>query len=233
MSSIVHSVDTDTARLAAAIGARIRVARRTRDWTLDRLAESAKLSRRMLSDVERGTVNPSIGTLLRVSDALGVPLSELVDAPDRDPLAVVRRGSETVLWRGASGGRGALLGSARSDLGLELWDWSLAAGDEKRSDPHRAGTREVLTVLDGTVAVTVGERRVVLDVGDTVGIPGDEPHGYRAEHSSGARFILAVAEPNARRQDVVAAVRDAHPVAAAAGAVAAGNRYEGADRSRR
>lgn len=192
-------MDVDTAQLAKEIGVRIRAARHARAWTLDRLAESARLSHRMLGDVERGVVNPSIGTLLRVSDALGVPLSELVDSPERDPLAVVRTGSGPVLWRGAGGGRATLLGSARSSLGLELWEWTLAPGEQKGSDPHRVGTREVLTVLDGTVAVAVGDRRAVLEAGDTVGLPGDEPHSYRAESATPARFVLAVAEPDARQ----------------------------------
>ena len=38
----------------------------------------------MVVNVEQGTVNPSVGTLLRISDALGVGLPALVEM-DRPP----------------------------------------------------------------------------------------------------------------------------------------------------
>ena len=64
-----------------AIGARVRQERQSRRWTLDQLAEAAGVSRRMLVNVEQGTANPSVGTLLRLSDALGIGLPALVEPP--------------------------------------------------------------------------------------------------------------------------------------------------------
>jgi transcriptional regulator with XRE-family HTH domain len=51
---------------------------------LDQLAETAGVSRRLVVNVEQGTTNPSVGTLLRISDALGVGLPALVESPDPD-----------------------------------------------------------------------------------------------------------------------------------------------------
>ena len=39
------------------------------------------MSRRALVNVEQGAANPSVGTLLRLSDALGVGLPALVEPP--------------------------------------------------------------------------------------------------------------------------------------------------------
>ena len=60
-----------TSALAAAIGSRVRQERQSRGWTLDQLAEATSVSRRMVVNVEQGATNPSVGTLLRISDALG------------------------------------------------------------------------------------------------------------------------------------------------------------------
>ena len=65
--------------VAPAIGARVRQARQARRWTLDRLAEAAGVSRRLVIDVERGGANPSLGTLLKLGDALGIGLPALVE----------------------------------------------------------------------------------------------------------------------------------------------------------
>jgi len=67
--------------LALAIGMRVRQARQVRQWTLDQLAETAGVSRRMVVKVEQGATNPSVGTLLKLGDALGVGLPALVEPP--------------------------------------------------------------------------------------------------------------------------------------------------------
>jgi transcriptional regulator with XRE-family HTH domain len=74
--------EDDLAALAAAIGARVRLARQARRWTLDRLAETAGVSRRMLVNVEQGVANPSVGTLRKLGDALGIGLPALVEPPE-------------------------------------------------------------------------------------------------------------------------------------------------------
>ena len=48
-------------------------------WTLDQVAEAAGVSRRLVVNIEQGATNPSVGTLLRISDALGVGLPALVE----------------------------------------------------------------------------------------------------------------------------------------------------------
>src|SRR5215218_3844983 len=70
-----------TAAVAAVneqIGARVRQHRTAHGWTLDDLADRSGVSRRMLITIEHGEGNPSIATLLRISDALGVGLPVLV-----------------------------------------------------------------------------------------------------------------------------------------------------------
>ena len=56
------------------IGDRVRHERQARQWTLDQLVEVSGVSRRMLINIEQGAANPSIGILLKLSDALGVGL---------------------------------------------------------------------------------------------------------------------------------------------------------------
>src|SRR3954454_6225284 len=121
-------VDDDASKLSAAIGATVRRERQARRWTLDRLAEESGVSRRMVVNVEQGTANPSVTTLLRLSDALGIGLQQLVDVPQDKPAKVVRSGDAPALWSGEHGGRGVLLAGTTPPNVLELWDWTLAPG---------------------------------------------------------------------------------------------------------
>lgn len=188
-------MDEATAGLAAAIGVRVRGERRSRGWTLDQLAEAAGVSRRSAINVEQGVANPSVGTLLRLSDALGVGLPGLVEPPRTTSVKVTRHGEGTVLWSSEAGGCGRLVaGSGPPDV-LELWDWLLGPGDLHTSEAHTPRTTELIQVQEGTVIVQVADRSVSLVVGDAVSLPGDVAHSYTNPGTGAARFSLAVFEP--------------------------------------
>jgi transcriptional regulator with XRE-family HTH domain len=188
-------MDKSTSALAAVIGARVRQERQSRGWTLDQLAETTGVSRRMVVNVEQGAANPSVGTLLRISDALGIGLPELVDAPRPKPVTVIRSGDGAALWTSSSGGRGVLVAGTGSPDVVELWDWTLASGDRHASEAHASGTKELLQVREGSVTVVVAGEIFVLHAGDAVSFPGDVEHSYSNPGSDPARFSLAVFEP--------------------------------------
>lgn len=188
-------MDVTTSALASAIGARIKQERQARRWTLDHLSETAGVSRRMLVNVEQGAANPSVGTLLRISDALGIGLPALVEPPEPKTVKVVRHGEGAALWTGESGGRGVLVAGSEPPDVLELWDWTMAPGDRHVSDAHKTGTQELLQVQQGTITLEVADQAVTLEAGDAVSFPGDLQHSYSNVRDEPARFSLAVFEP--------------------------------------
>jgi len=188
-------VDSTTVELAGVIGARVRVERQARRWTLDQLAEVAGVSRRMVVNVEQGAVNPSVGTLLRISDALGIGLPALVEPAPSASARVTRHGEGAVLWTSEFGGRGVLVAGTGPPDVVELWDWTLGPEDHHVSETHAVGTKELVQVLSGTVTIEVAEKSHVLDVGDAITFPGDVPHSYVNAGTQHTRFMLAVFEP--------------------------------------
>ena len=65
------------------LGRRLRAARERDGRSQTEVAAAAGLSRRYLTEAEAGRANPSAAVLLRLSQALRVPLRELVDVPLR------------------------------------------------------------------------------------------------------------------------------------------------------
>lgn len=181
--------------LATAIGARVKRERQARQWTLDHLAEAAGVSRRALVNVEQGAANPSVGTLLRISDALGIGLPALVEPPGPGPMKVTRSGEGAVLWTGGGGGRGVLVAGTEPPDVLELWDWTLGPGDRHETEAHTSGTQELVQVQQGQMLITVGDQEFVLGKGDAIAFPGDVAHSYCNDARKPARFSLAVFEP--------------------------------------
>lgn len=65
--------------LSEKLGARIRYFRTVARLSQGELAHAAQLTNGYLSDVERGKVNISITNVSQLADALGVPMSVLLD----------------------------------------------------------------------------------------------------------------------------------------------------------
>ena len=59
------------------VGARIRALREERGWSQLELAGRAEMHRPYLTGVETGARNPSLDILVRIANALHVPLVEL------------------------------------------------------------------------------------------------------------------------------------------------------------
>jgi transcriptional regulator with XRE-family HTH domain len=196
---MVSEVSVDpTAAIARTIGRRVRAARIGLGWTLDQLARRSGVSRRMLVNVEQGATNPSIATLLRLSDALGIGLPALVDTADdgADAVVIHRSGDVTAMWTTDGGGSAVMVAGTSPPDVTELWDWRLGPGDAYRGEAHRAGTRELLLVLSGTVDLVVGDSEHRCKPGDSASFDGAVAHIYRnASAARPARFSLVVFEP--------------------------------------
>jgi transcriptional regulator with XRE-family HTH domain len=82
--------EQDASQLRA-LGAAIRDSRRGR-LSLEGLAQRAGVSLGQLSQIENGTANPSVETLIRIAGALGLDLSDLVELPPAGHTYVVRAG---------------------------------------------------------------------------------------------------------------------------------------------
>lgn len=188
-------MNTDAAALAAAIGTRVRDERMSLGWTLDRLAQVAGISRRAVVNVEQGAANPSVGTLLRLSDALGIGLPDLVEPPG--PTVTVTRCADraAVLWTGERGGRGVLVAGTSAPDVVELWVWTLAPGEARRSEAHSRNTRELIHVHEGVLSVEVAEETYSLGAGDGLSYGADASHAYVNAGGEWVRFSLAVFEP--------------------------------------
>lgn len=177
------------------VAAEVRRRRQQRNWTLDAAAARLGVSRRLLAQIEAGHANPSLSTLLAIAAGFDTSPVELLAGADK-PAITVRQAnaSAPLLWEGDHGGEGRLL--VGSDP-LELWEWTLAPGDERRSEAHRTNSREALLVTDGAVTVTVGAAESVrVCAGQSALFRADEPHSYRNDTEAAARFVLAVHEPS-------------------------------------
>jgi transcriptional regulator with XRE-family HTH domain len=184
--------------VGAVIARHVRAARAARGWSLDGLATRSGVSKGMLVQIEQGRANPSIATLVRVANALGVGVPELLEAAAPPRVRVARVAETPALWEGPRGGAARLLGGfpgrhADEDI-AEVWRWSLATGEAYAAEPHQAGTREALYVTAGTLAVEVEGEAYQVEAEEVLFFRADRAHRYVNVGRRPAEFVMVVLE---------------------------------------
>jgi transcriptional regulator with XRE-family HTH domain len=193
---------TRDATRAAAVGARLRNLRQGRDMTLEALAEAAGLDKGYLSRLERGMKNPSIATVLRLSEALDVPVAELFgERLAEHAVRVTRVPDRLPLSSGTATAHGI---EALSRDGAVLEAFVLHPAAEFSADGQAEhGGEELFFVVEGTIELRFADRGFVLEKGDCAQFPGHLSHRIRRVGEEPASALVAVTRPElkARQRD--------------------------------
>jgi transcriptional regulator with XRE-family HTH domain len=178
---------------APKVGARVRSLRRERGLTIEQLAAATGLTKGFISQLERDRTAPSLSSIARICDALGVALSRIFE---REPAPALVRRSERPRVDGAVASQNHLL-SSRDEPRFQAIESVLApgasAGDELSSLP---GEMEFVYVLAGTLELQVGDETHVLREGDAFTYPLAKPHTWRNGSKTESARVLWVSVPN-------------------------------------
>jgi XRE family transcriptional regulator, regulator of sulfur utilization len=174
------------ADLARRIGLRLRDERMARNLSLDDLSRASGVSRAALSQIETRKSSPSISVMWKIAVGLGIPFAELLGGGS-DEGTVLRRSDAQVLRSPDGRFESRPIVPAGTTPWVEVYEVRLMSRSIYRSEPHAAGTREVLVVLSGSMQIEVGQKSYDLEAGDSVAFRADQPHTYRNSGSSEAR----------------------------------------------
>jgi transcriptional regulator with XRE-family HTH domain len=156
---------------------RVRSIRKSKGLTLEQLASLSGVSRSMLSQIERGAANPTLGVAFRIAQAFGMKLGDLVDFPSSGgKIEVVRAEDRSSLFRDDDQCRIRTLSPLHLEKDVEFYELTLKTGGSLVSAPHFEGTREFLTIEQGSVRLTSGGEACELKEGDSGHYPADVPH---------------------------------------------------------
>ena len=172
--------------------------RTERGFTLDRLAARAGVSRGMLIQIEQARTNPSLGTVVKIGDALGVSVTTLLDYEQEPKVRVVPAEQVVRMWHTDAGSYSRLLAGTEAPGPLEMWDWRLMPGESSRSDPHPVGTVEIAHVAAGELTLTVEGAEYRVPAGDSVTFEADAAHTYGNQGDVPTEIVLTVSVPPVR-----------------------------------
>lgn len=183
-----------TTPLSGVVGATIALQRATHGLTIEELARRSSISTGLLSQLERGIGNPSLGTLTRLAQALDIPIGAFFTGTTTETDIVVHPHTRKRLVLAERNLTYQLLvpdlQGALSMLHIELPpQWT------NEHDPFRHTGEECMLVLEGPIETHAEERTFLLSAGDSIRFTSTIPHWYRTfEH--GAVLITAMTPPS-------------------------------------
>ncbi|MGW4563773.1 helix-turn-helix domain-containing protein [Streptomyces sp. NPDC004561] len=186
---------SDLELLTQSLARNVRHWRSVRGFTLDVLAARAGVSRGMLIQIEQARTNPSIGTVVKIGDALGVSVTTLLDYERGPRVRIVPAERAVRLWDTEAGSYSRLLAGTEAPGPLEIWDWRLMPGEQSPSEPHPAGTVELVHVTAGELTLTVDGEDHLVPAGASASFEANIPHVYRNLGDVPMEMMMAVSVP--------------------------------------
>jgi len=175
-----------------ALGVRLRDIRRSRTWSLKRLADESGVSLTAIQKIESGAVNTSLVTVMRLSETLGEPVERLVRASQMDTatpkfvhVAIPKRPKRTVE-----------LSFGLKDARLNGNVVVVGAGTSMERAPQPEGGPTFGYVISGNMnAVFADGTTQSLSMGDAMHLSRAEPMIWTNPHKADVQ-VLCIADPH-------------------------------------
>lgn len=177
---------SDVTATVPSIGERLNELRSLHRYSIRGLASKAGVSASLVSDIEKGKVEPSISTLKRLAGAMGTTITYFFSEQAHANGRVIRK-QERVLLDGGSNIADSRAGMESSGVRFELaspkesetieaiygrYEVGATLGDE----PYTHEGEEWGMVLTGRLKVIVGDEVYFLEPGDSIWFPSTIPH---------------------------------------------------------
>jgi transcriptional regulator with XRE-family HTH domain len=162
----------------ARIGERLRAARLAARKSMAEVAEEAGLTKGFVSKLERDLANVSVASLMRLCDALDIPVGSLFEPPKGE---VVRAADRRLINFGGTAGLREYLLTPTAERRMQAIFSDIepggGSGDEAYSLPAEV---EFVFVLDGKVEIALEAELIALGAGDAFTFPAGAAHSFRA-----------------------------------------------------
>jgi transcriptional regulator with XRE-family HTH domain len=197
------------------IGDAIRRHRTDAALSMRELARRSGVSQPLLSMIENGKSAPSIVTLYRVAEALGVTPQELLGEPDAIDLVVVRRDDARVLPVG-NGDNPAVtrfLGGTRTRF--EAYDFfDVRPGQDLGGEFVHEGVAFVIVIAGSLEIAFADGESVELAEGDCAYYRGSRPHRWTVVGRRRTRVVMLIDREVPASEEAAVPLLDAQRVTA-------------------
>lgn len=177
------------------IGKKLQEFRLKKGMRIRDLSNGSNVTPSMLSQIERGLVNPSINTLKQIAQALDVPMF-LFFKEDESKEIVVRRDKRKTIGHPEELDTVYALLTPDVSGSIEFCMMTIPPRSESGSAAQSHSGEEVAYVLEGPIENLVDEVSYTLETGDSIRIPAMSVHKWINHMDCEAKVIFAVTPPS-------------------------------------
>lgn len=159
------------------IGLNLKRIREERGYSIGQLSELVQVSKSMLSQIEKGETNPSVGTIWKIANGLRVSFTSLLNEIDTS-FKVIRK--KDIQGISQEDERYSIYPyfPYNNEQGFEIYTVELEANSEHYSEAHVKGVEEYFLVTQGVISLTIGIDQITLYDGDAISFKADKEHRY-------------------------------------------------------
>lgn len=193
-AGVTSPLDSDMLQRMSDVGALVRRLRREGQLSIATLAERAELSAGLLSQIERGIGNPSFTTLIKLSQALQVPVGRFFGGTEHLGSLVRQQDRRRLMLSEDQLVYELLTPHMRGQLGMIKAH--IAAGWDNEQAPFVHAGEECITVVEGELIVYISSQQYNLVEGDSLTYDCSLPHWYRNATDHRAVLVGAMTPPS-------------------------------------
>ena len=174
--------------LSKNVAANLKRIRKSKCMSLDQAAEQTGVSKSMLAQIERGTANPSLGVLGKITSGLRIEFQRLIDPPRVDYCLVTPK--ELVPTKELEGQYKVWTCFPIADNRMvEIYRIDIEPGGVYESGSHGERTKEYITMLKGRLTIHLEQEVYTVEKEQFFRFESDQPHVYTNEGTSTISFI--------------------------------------------
>ncbi|WP_294343608.1 XRE family transcriptional regulator [uncultured Clostridium sp.] len=160
-----------------------------RNLTLGQLSKISGISKTMLAEIEKGSSNPTINTLLRIANGLNVPYTRLMEDIEKE--ATLIRKSESVMKSEESKHYRIYCYFKTTHLrNFELFYAELDAECSNSSIGHTRKAQEYIYIIKGQLILSINSKNYTLNEGDSLMFDSAINHTYINKEDTMVTFII-------------------------------------------
>jgi transcriptional regulator with XRE-family HTH domain len=175
--SIKNMKKNNTKESLGNLGQKLKQVRNHKKLTLDQLSQMAGVSKAMLSQIEQGNVNPTVAVIIKITQSLGLQVSELLETEQKQNiLRIISASEDRYTFKSDALCNIRTLSPLELEKAIEFYKILLEPNGQLNSEAHFAGTEEILYLEKGKLEIVSGNQNTIINKGDSIHYRADVPH---------------------------------------------------------
>jgi transcriptional regulator with XRE-family HTH domain len=163
--------------------------REDRHLSLGQLAEQAGVSKVILSQIEKGDSNPTINTIWKITGALQLPYTSLLEPPEVKTVHICKKDIHDLE---EDGYHIFSYYPKDQDRNFEMYQIEMDAGCVHESIGHSSNSSEYIMVMEGRMALEINGAEYLLEPDDALYFDASYPHIYKNAFDQRVKAVLII-----------------------------------------